>query len=265
MPQEAEADTMSDAGLKAFDPNSKSGKPLSAPVDVAFELGLTDTTSQQEETEEKSEADSEQKKSDEKGKKVVDNYSAKIQEESEQLYEIRSYRAKTEDGYLDKLIAGDPTDQKFAKKILDRNSEHFGASTIEEYKVKRAKEQAGDDPTAQAIAEMKAKQEVLEANQKSKAWDEWKKENSVTGEVAKIADQLHEQNPSLAFGLVIDAARGRMGIGEGLKDKEAGSTAVGSSPAPQSEEVNMSSPLAKALLRKVDLKSTKKFAKSYQS
>ena len=249
-----EADDFSDAGLK---PYKVPGEPSeqTKPIVVSLE--------ELEETPEKTEEVAE--KAADKTAKFLENQSAKIQAQSEQLYELFSFRAKTEEGTLDKLLAGDTMEKKMAKKIIERNSSHFGAKTIEEYVIKREKEKAGSDPTAQKLAELTAKQQLLEERDSKRDWETWKKENAVAGSVAKAADELHSTYPDLPFGIVIATAKG-LADPQTLSQKETVATAAGSVSAPASEEPYVpQSAMGKAFLRSIDMKKLKKFAKEYYS
>ena len=238
-----------------------SGEPLAASVDVAAELGL----SEEKEEEPAEDVSDEQKKSNEEGQKVVDNYSAKIQEHSEQLYAISVQRVKTEPSHIETLIEGDKDDRKMAVKVLKNNPDIFGAGTIEDYQVVQARKQAGNSEAAQELAEIKQRQKNLEDRQSESNWLAWKGQNSVLGEAAELADTIRNDNPNMPWGLIMDAVKGRMGNKEGIMSKPSASTAVGSAAPPEGEEVDLQSPLARSLLRNVNRKETAKFAKSYSS
>jgi len=266
-----EADDFSDAGLKPFNPN-KSGEPLkpdasgSSPETSPQSFTLDDFKESEEDPEEVVEKDPlKTAKAKEEGDKEIENRSAKIQELSEQLYAVALQTAKTDPAYLDRMLQGDKDDRKLAKKLLERNKDLFGASSVEEYQVLKAKKQAGDDPAAQALAEIRARQEQLEHSQSESSWKTWKQENSVSGEAEKLADALHEEHPALAWGLVMDAVKGRLGGKQEFSQKASGSVAVGGANPPESEEVNMNSPLARRFLKGVNVKELRKFAKSYYS
>lgn len=152
-------------------------------------------------------------KSDEEGKKLLDIHSAEIQRTSEELYATESYRALSEDGYLDKLIANpNPVAQKMAKKILERNAEHFGASTIEEYSEAKAVKDAGDDPVAQKLAKQELRIARSEKQLKESEWKAWKAESAITPELGVVADQVRKEQPNLSYPDIIHIARGRSGI-----------------------------------------------------
>ena len=250
-----------DSAFKPFDPE-KAGKPFDASAVVD---GLPDTPADDspKETDKKEVEDTQPSDSDKEGyEKKKEEYAAKIQEQSEELYELNLKKTLEDDEHLATLIEGDSTDKKFAAKILKRNSEKFGASTIEEYQLKMAKDKAGDDPVKIELAEIKFRQDTAEKNQEKTDWDTWKEKNGVEGKAAEIADQIHADHPALDNGLVMAATKGMMG-GEEVSSKSAASMVVGGEAAPKEEEINMSSPAARAMLRKVDMKKTKEFAKTY--
>lgn len=266
-----EADTFtSTEGLISFDPN-KAGKQMSGePVNdalarLAEKYGQdvsTEETTDTSQTGEKPVISDAQKKADEEGKKVVDAYSKVIQEHAEQLYETLSYRAKTEDGFINKLLESkDKTEQKMAKKIIERNAEHFGAATAEEYRLNIAKKNA-KTPEEAKLLETEHKIAAIEQKQSEQQWQTWKKENSVSGEAAAIADEIRAQYPEMPYGLVMDAVKGRLG-GNTVSTKTASSVVGGSVAAPQEQEIDISSPLAKGILKNVNVKATQKFAKEY--
>ena len=252
---QTEADTFeNDQGLK---PYQVSGKPLQAKEWIA---GVSEKPSVEEVIEKKEEVPDD--KASQEAEKAVKTREAKIQEASEEYYGLRMRQAIEDPKRLDSLIAGDAIDRRIASKILQRNTEHFGASTFEEWELKRAKDRAGEDPTAQAMAEMRVKQTQLEREQKESKWDTWKKENAVSAEASEIADQIHKDNPTMSYGLVIAAARG-MKQKPDISAKASASTAHGSVGAPQKQEVDMNSPIARQLLRNVDMKRVERAAKKY--
>lgn len=191
------------------------GEPVSGFQEIARQLGLskeealTASPKTPETTEEPK--SKEQVKSDEEGKKLVDNYSKLIQEASEELYATYLVRAKEDENFLSRLISSKESPKlKMAAKILKNNPE-FGASTIEEFTRNSVRNQAGDDPLAQDRAELK---EVLENFKRETAktqWETQKERNQVTGEFATLVDQIHSEHPSLPFGDVAILAKGRMG------------------------------------------------------
>lgn len=252
MPQTEADTTFDDTGLK---PYTVSGNPLT-PIEVTAgdQIKPADEGSETEEPE--------PSKTDLEALKAIRNREAKIQELSEELYGLNLKKALSDPTHLESLISGDTQDRRIASKILQRNAGHFGASTFEAWELKRAKENAGEDQTAQQLAEMRVKQSQLERKQTQSDWEVWKKENAVVSDVAKIADQVHQDNPTMSFGLVIAAARG-LHLKQEPSSKAASSTATGSVGAPQRTEVDMSSPLAKALLRNVDMKRVERAAKKY--
>ncbi len=201
-----------------------------------------------------------EKQSDEKGKKLVDNYSAKIQEKSEELYATDERLALRDSKYLDKLLSSnDKIDKRNAEKILQRNASTFGASTPEDYKLQKAKREAGDDPMKQKIAEVDFKVDQLEKKERSAQWKEWKLEHSVKGDIADIADDIYSKYPDMEWVDVLDTAKGRLGIRTSkVPSKSEGSVAIGGGNTSQSEQI---SPQMKKLLRIQP--ESEKFAKEY--
>jgi len=258
------ADPHSDVGLKPFNPNKGSGESEGAPL----ETGQWDVDSVSDEPEDKpkveepsSEESKDQKKADEHGQRTVDKFSAKIQEKSEELYGTNLKLALADSSHLDKLLEGDSTDKKMAEKILKRNAEQFEAATPDEYQLNKKKAEAGDDPVKQKLAEIDHKLKKEGEEKKKSDWKAWKKENSVEGEAETLANQIHSDHPDMDYGLVMAAVKGLEKGEEAPSPKAAASVATGGAVPPGEEGLDSSSPVAKALLRNVDVKATKKFMK----
>lgn len=215
-------------------------------------------TEEQEDSELQEEAESKQQKP--KKQDALENYSAKLQPIAEELYETLSYKAKTEEGFLEKLLEGDATERKFAKKILERNAKLFGASSPEEYVKTQALKAAGDDPTARKLAELEIETKALKDNQRTADWDTWKTKNGITGDFAVFVDEVKNEHPNLPYGDIVSLAKGRVGHSVTAPQKPSASFAAGGSNPSETEDV-FSSPLAKAMLP--NAKKTKKFAKDF--
>ena len=197
---------------------------------------------------EKPEVD-EQKKADAEGQKVVDNYSAQIQEEAESLYGTMLLRAQTEEGYLQKLVdSPDKTKRKFAEKILSRNPELFGAGSVEEYKKNLAIASAGDDPIAQRVAAVEHETKELSDKHQLAEWETWKKEAQITGEFGSLVDELHSQYPSVTRGDIVALAKGKLG-GNGPAITKKSSTAVPGGSSISSSDDPYTSPLARRFIK----------------
>ena len=235
-----EADPLYDTIDKPVDVGA--GEPQEpANPDLMAALGLSKKSSEKEEDPLKTpEAIAE-------GEKTAENLSKKIQEHSEELYENLSYRAKTEDGYLEKLLdSKDPIEKKNAKKILERNPEHFGAKTVEEYKLVRAKKQAGDDPAAQVRVDLDHKLSSTEQRVDKLEWETWKKEAGIKGDFGQLIDDLHSEHPDLDRKKLVAMAKGLHG-NTPIVSKEGSSFASGASaPSKESDDV-FNSPLAKRI------------------
>lgn len=202
--------------------------------------------------------DDEQKKADAEGKKVVDNYSSQIQEKAEELYGTMLLRAKTEEGYLQKLVhSTDKTERKFAEKILSRNADLFGAGSVEEYKKNLAIASAGDDPKDQKIAAVEHEVKELSEKQRLAEWETWKKEAQITGDFASLVDDLHVQYPAVSHGDLVAMAKGRMGGNGPAISKKASAAVPGGSAFTQSDDP-YDSPLARRFIK--DPAAVKKFA-----
>ncbi len=255
MPSYEEVDAR---GNKPFVP-PESSRLQAAPADMAKALGV----SLEEEPEEKpsSEAVAEDQKADEEAEKVIQSREARIQEKSEELYRTEERLALKDHEYLYKLVdSTDAMDRKLAGKILKRNAETFGASSPEELKLKLAKD-AVTDPVEKKTVEMDFKLKNLEQKQIESDWSKWKSDNKVGEDLATVADEIRAQYPDMPNGDLLAMARGRMGLSQTSSKKISGSTAMGSSGAPETDESVYSSPLAKRLLKNPD--STMKFAKGY--
>jgi hypothetical protein len=248
------------AGNKAFVP-PQSSKLQAAPADLAKALGLSEETKNQEKTPPSDDLAANQK-ADEEAELVIQSREARIQEKSEELYRTEERLALKDPEYIKTLVASkDPLDRKLAGKILKRNAETFGASSLEEYEIVLTKQNISD-PTEQKIAELDIKTKSLEQKQNDSAWSEWKKANSVGDDIAKVADEVRATYPQMSNGDVVALARGKMGLVQTSSQKGSSSVAVGASGAPETEDANLTSPLAKRLgLKQPD--STVKFAKEY--
>jgi len=248
------------SGTKPFVPPTSS-KLQAAPADLAKALGVT-LEDEKPEAKPLSEDLAAAQKADEEAEKVIQSREARIQEKSEELYRTEERLALKDPNYLKTLVdSQDATDRKLAGKILKRNADTFGASSIEDFKLALAKN-ASDDPTDQKIVELDFKTKALEQKQKDSDWSEWKKANQVGEDIAKVVDEVHVMYPDMLNGDVLALARGKMGLSQTSSQKTSASAAIGSSGAPETDEQNFSSPLAKRLgLRNPE--STLKFAKGY--
>lgn len=231
--------------------------------ELAKTLGVQsgETTQEKKQEQEKNPDISDaQKKSDNEGQKVVDRYSGRIQEKSEEMYIIEERLALKDEQYLNSLVSSeDPLDIKLAEKILKRNSEHFGASSIEEYKIAQVK---NDDPLAQEIAVQKLEINSLKKKQEEQEWSDWKRQHKIGEDVEVMLDEIHKKYPTMAGTDALALARGRMGLTQTTQNRKSSGAAVGGSGIPEDDEQEIfSSPLARRLLR--DPEKTKKFAKEY--
>jgi len=258
--QEAPAIDMFDAPEKPVDLSKFTGGEPDGQPSKAFGLP-TDTPSPDEGTapEKPTEDPKPEAIDDPNAKKLVDKYSAKIQETAEELYASMLYRARNEEGYLAKLAASqDPTEKKLVKKILERNPE-FGASSPEEYRLLTEKQQA-KDPEAQERIELKHKLNSQDQKLKELEWDKYKEKNGITGDFEVLVDDLHSQHPELPEGKLVAMAKGLSGGTASPQTKQGASFATGGSNPAQTEDA-FTSPLARRLLK--DVSATKKFAKEY--
>lgn len=192
--------------------------------------------------------------------KIVDDYSETIQARAEEAYAWTLNRVQKDPEYLDNLVQSkDPIDLKLARKLLARND--FGAKTVEEYRVQIRMKKAGDDPVQQELVRLNSEVERLTEGSRSANWKNWKKEYSVGGEAAEIADAIHAEYPEMPYEDVLSMTRGKLGVAELPSMKEQVGHVRSGGDMGQGENLNMSSPLAKSLLPNV--KQTKKFAKRY--
>ncbi len=244
-------------GNELFVPPASS-RLQAAPADMAKALGID----LEEQTEPEPSVDlAEEQKANEEAAKIIENRSAKIQETTEKLYQIEERAALKDPSHLQELIASkDPLDRKNAEKILKRNAEQFGANSIEDYKVILAKN-SSSDPLEQKLAVQDAEIASLKQKTKDSDWSQWKKDNSIGNDLDTVADEILATYPTMSYGDIIAMARGRLGLTQTSNKKAQGSTAVGSSSAPETEEGVYTSPLAKRLLKNPE--STLKFAKGY--
>jgi len=251
-------------GSKPFVPPATS-RLQAAPADLASALGVslednddTDDTT----TDDKPSVDlAAEQKANEEAEKVIKNRSAKIQQTTEELYRIEERTALKDETYLQKLInSKDALDRKNAEKILKRNAETFGASSIEEYEIVLAKN-ATTDPTEKKLAELDIKTKSLDQKIKNSEWSEWKKANSVGSDIDAIADEIHATYPTMPHGDVVAMARGKAGLSQPISKKGSGSTVGGGAGAPEMDDSAYTSTLAKRLIKNPE--STMKFAKGY--
>lgn len=254
MPSYEEVEGMGNKPFVAPD----SSKLQAAPADMAKALGL-DLEEKNQEKEKPSVDLAAQQKANEEAEKVIRSREARIQDTTEELYRVEERTALKDDTYLAKLIdSKDPLDRKLAEKILKRNAETFGASSIEDFKLLQAKS-SSDNPLEQKVAVQDLEIASLKQKQKDSEWSEWKKANSVD-DIAESADDIHASYPEMPYGDVLAMARGKMGL-TNANTKKAASAAVGGAGAPETDEGVYASPLAKRLLKNPE--STMKFAKGY--
>ena len=237
MPDQADDDDALETpfDLSRRDPSGERQEP-SAEAKKALGLPVDDKTDQPASKVE----DPDQKKSDKEGKKVVDNYSAKIQEKAEELYATEERLALRDSAHLDKLLASsDKTDRKNAEKILKRNPDAFGAATVDAYKLSRAKAAAGNDPVRQKLVEVDHEIAGLKQEKRTTEWKEWKLENSVRGDLSKVADEVYSEYPDLPFADLLSLAKGRAGVlSPSMPGKREGSSPVGGGSPSQNETIS---------------------------
>lgn len=244
------------AGQKPFVPPATS-KLQAAPADMASALGLPE-----QEQEGKPPSEDLESKEDAEAEKVIKNNSARIQETAEELYRVEEKLALSDTSRIDRLVnSKDAQDRKLAEKILKRNAETFGANSVEGYKILQARN-SSTDPTEQKIAVQDLEIQSLKQKQVDSDWSQWKKDNSVSDEVAAIADDVRATYPNMSNGDILATARGRMGLTQTSSQKKSASTAIGSSGAPEQDDAVYASSLAKRLGLK-DPDTTLKFAKGY--
>ena len=238
-----------------FKIEDQSGEPQEPSDEAKKALGL-----KPEDVKPPAPTDDAQKKSEREGKKLVDTYSSKIQEKAEELYVTEERLALRDPAHLDKLLSStDKVDRKNAEKILKRNSEHFKATSPDEYKMMKAKKAAGDDPVRQQLVEMNHEIASLKKERSSTEWKEWKLENSIKGNLSKVADEVYSEYPDLPFTDIFNLAKGRAGVrSPSSPGKQEASTAIGGGMPTVTEEIDP------ALKSKFRIRpETEKFAKSY--
>lgn len=171
------------------------------------------------------------------GEKRVEEYSAAIQKNAEEAYAWGLHRAMTDPETLDQMIASkNPIDQKIAEKILERNAEHFGAGSIQEFLAKKTIDDAGADPRDRELAQLKINQNKLLEENKNRAWNDWKRDNGVKNdEFGKMCDQIRRDYPNSPESDVVSIARGRAGIKPQGHVPEAPLAPSGSRGAPGNE------------------------------
>ena len=256
-----------DAPEKPFKLPESSEPSEASPLRDAL-LGKTSSEETEEEAEPETEAEDseseEQQKSNSEGLKVVDRYSAKIQEKAEELYATEERLSLKNEGYLDKLLSGDATDRKYAAKILKRNADTFGASTVEDYQKKKAVDAAGDDPTARKLAATEVDVQGIKERQRGDDWKSWKGKQKVDGDFEAFADEVWNEygrpTDDKKMADVLHVAKGRMGHSANVSHKSLSSFAAGGGMPTETDDP-FSSPLARKLLK--NPKETKKFAKNY--
>ena len=265
MPEEAQ-DPVDVTGLPYVPPSS--GKSQGT-ANVARALGLpadtvpeddSDEDEQKDDNTESSNAQSQKADPDQKKRQLAENADAVLQRNMEDAYAIALHRARSEDGYLDKLTqSSDPIEQRLAAKIIARND--FGAKTVEEYRKTSRMKAAKGDPAEERLIRLESELEELRSGTKTQDWSNWKKDNAVTGEAAELADQVHAEYSTMSYSDVLSLVRGKMGIASKPLQKESMGFVRGGSGMPEEDQADFESPLAKALLP--NIKATKKFAKQY--
>ena len=257
MPEEAQ-DPVDVTGLPYVPPSS--GKSQGT-ANVARALGLQPDEVPADEPEEPKTDNTEPKaESDQKKRQLAENADAILQKNMEEAYALALHRARNEDGYLDKLSqSSDPIEQRLAAKLIARND--FGAKTVDEYKKNLRMKAAKGDPKEERLIRLESELEELRSGSKTKDWTDWKRENSVTGEVAELCDQTRVDYPNMPYKDVLALVRGKMGIASKPLLKEQMGFVRGGSGMPEEDTTSFESPLAKALLP--NLKATQKFAKQY--
>lgn len=256
----------------AVDPTDVTGEQWTPPtagetqgrVNVSKALGLPENPSEEEleETETKQEGNTQQtpsKRADETKKQLAENADAVLQKNMEEAYATALYRARNEDDYLDKLAQSkDPIEQRLASKLIERND--FGAKSLDDYRKQLRIKSAGKDPRDQKIAELEAAIEEIRGTSTSKEWSEWKTQNKVTGEAEQMADEIHSSHPDLPPNYILGIVRNELGAPTPSR-KESVGFVRSSGSSPEEDGVDLSSPLAKRLLK--NPKETVKFAKQW--
>ena len=137
-----------------------------------------------------------------------------VQQQSEAAYGTALFRAMNEPDFLEKLAqSSNPIEKQLAQKVLERNSEHFGAGNLEAFQANLELQKAGDDPTKQELARMKLNQ-VEQAKQMQKMqWDAWKSTNGIKDDAfGNLVDAVRLEFPNANPADVVHLARGRSGI-----------------------------------------------------
>jgi hypothetical protein len=251
---------MFDAPEKPVDMAKLTGEPDDTPnSDMAAALGLPNQSPPSEES-----TDLEDEKSQAEGQKLVDTYSAKIQEQAEELYGTLLLRAKDDPTFLDALVESkDKIERKYAEKILSRNSDLFGAKSIEEYKQQKALKDVSD-PNARKLIEIENKLHASEKRQEESAWEDFKRDSKIAGDFASFCDDLRSEHPDLPYGKLVAMAKGLQGGDATPKSKREHSSATGSVNPAEEEADAWNHPMLSRLIRDPESrKQTRKFAKEY--
>lgn len=144
----------------------------------------------------------------------IGEYEASIQRSAEESYAWALHRSMMDPNALDVMLSSqNPIDRKLAEKILERNSEHFGAGSLDEYLAKKTIDDVGSDPRDRKLAEIELNQKKILKAEDNRRWSDWKKENGVKNdEFGKLCDSVRSEYTSSPEADIISIARGRAGI-----------------------------------------------------
>lgn len=144
----------------------------------------------------------------------TEQMSAWIQQQSEAAYGTALFRAMNEPDFLERLTASqNPMEQQLARKVLERNAEHFGAGTVEEYQAKLELDRAGSDPVKQELARVKMQQVEQSKQMQQMQWNAWKATNGIKDDAfGQLTDAVRKEFPNATPADVVHIARGRSGI-----------------------------------------------------
>lgn len=149
------------------------------------------------------------------GQQVVDQYSGAIQRLAEEAYALAAHNALSDSTYVDRMLeSGDKTQVDLAKKVIERNSEHFGAKSVEEYQAQVELKKAGDDPVKIELAQLRLNQTRIDNDHADRDWKAYKDKQKVEedSEFDKLCDSVRKEYPKASKGDILHMARGRAGI-----------------------------------------------------
>lgn len=259
MPSYEEVDA---AGGQAFVPpvssNLREAPSASA---LATALGLTDATPDDDDGIADPSKEEGVRKYEEKADEKILKAEERIQVKAEELYQTAERAALVDASYLPTLLdSKDTADRKLAEKIILRNAEKFGASSVDEYRKSLILKKEAD-PVKQQLAVQDLEIASLKETQAENRWREWKRDHRVTGDMESQADAVRTLYPSMPEGDILATARGRMGLANPHSTKAASAASAGGGTPSEEDESALESPLAKRLLH--DPKKTMKFAREY--